>query len=494
MAQPADNLIKTKNRPRLRTIEPTTGERHASWLELFFDLVFVLAVAQVAHVLSGHADFGGFLKYVALFVPVWWSWVGYTFYADRFETEETIYRVLMFAGMLAVAALSLSLENAFSAAGDQPLIISYVLVRLVLIVLYIRSAYYVPLARAFSLQFIYGIGIAAGLLLVSLFFEPPARYVIWAIAIALELVTPFLNLKTARIIPIDRSHVPERFGLFTIIVLGEAVIATANGASKVQWNPATITAASLGFAMAACIWWINFDFVEDSAVKSKALWRRIVYLYGHLFIVACIVATGIGVEHAIKESVEAHLHLPTLMLLCGGIAVYLAVITVIRLATGVCNLINTRLAAIAATLLILCFGQFLPPLAVLSALLAVMIAGIWVESLYPEDETEAPEESHLESCEHAGEIQIYEPRSADGCEECVKNNYKWVHLRLCLSCGHVGCCDSSVHKHATKHFHASRHSIIASLEAGENWAWCYADERFVPLPKPFGNETGETVR
>ncbi|HEX8736653.1 MAG TPA: low temperature requirement protein A, partial [Pyrinomonadaceae bacterium] len=156
MAQQINNSNRIRNRPRLLTIEPTAGERHASWLELFFDLVFVLAVAQVAHVLSAHSDFGGFLKYVALFFPVWWAWVGFTFYADRFESEETIYRVLMFAGMLTVAALALSLDNAFSATGDRPLIISYVLMLAVLIVLYIRSAYYIPLARAFSLQFVYG--------------------------------------------------------------------------------------------------------------------------------------------------------------------------------------------------------------------------------------------------------------------------------------------------------------------------------------------------
>ncbi|HEX8734343.1 MAG TPA: low temperature requirement protein A, partial [Pyrinomonadaceae bacterium] len=310
----------------------------------------------------------------------------------------------------------------------------------------------------------------------------------------LELVTPFLNPKTARIIPIDRSHVPERFGLFTIIVLGEAVIATANGAARVEWNPATITTASLGFAMAACIWWINFDFVEDSAVTSKTLWRRVFYLYGHLFIVGSIVAIGIGVEHAIKETGEARLHLPTLALLCGGIAVYLAVITIIRLVTGVCNLIYPRLIAIAASLLILYFGQFAPPLVVMILLLLMMVSSIWVESFYLEDETETAGAPHLEPCPHAEEIQTYEPRSADGCEECVKNNYKWVHLRLCLSCGHVGCCDSSVHKHATRHFHASRHPVMASLETGENWAWCYADERFVPLPKPVGNERSETVK
>jgi low temperature requirement protein LtrA len=73
---------RSKNRPRLRPLERMVGERHASWLELFFDLVFVLAVSQVSRVLSTETDFNGFLKYLVLFVSVWWSWVGYTYYAS----------------------------------------------------------------------------------------------------------------------------------------------------------------------------------------------------------------------------------------------------------------------------------------------------------------------------------------------------------------------------------------------------------------------------
>jgi low temperature requirement protein LtrA len=479
MTEKPDNL-KTKNRPRLRTLEAATEERHASWLELFFDLVFVLAVAQIARVLTEHSDFGGFVKYVALFVPIWWTWVGFTFYADRFEAEETAYRVMMFVGMLTVAALSLTLGNAFSASGDTTFVVCYVLVRSVLIALYIRSAYHIPLARILSLQFISGFGVAILLLLISLLFAPPTRYAIWSIALLLELATPFLNLKTTRTTPFDRSHIPERLGLFTIIVLGEAVIATANGASEVAWNFASVSAASIGFAMAAAIWWINFDFVEDSAIKSNSLVPRFIYLYGHFFIVASIVAIGIGVEHAIKESNDAHLHLPSLALLSGGIAVYLAVITIIKLASENCNLMYARIASIGVALSILYFSQFLPPLIVLTAYLAILIVGVWLENLYFEvkEHTETPS---LESCQHEGEAQIFRPRTGDGCEECVKNNYKWIHLRLCLSCGHTGCCDSSAYKHATKHFKETGHPIMASLEPEENWAWCYADEKFVPL-------------
>lgn len=78
-------------------------------------------------------------------------------------------------------------------------------------------------------------------------------------------------------------------------------------------------------------------------------------------------------------------------------------------------------------------------------------------------------------CTHLGEIKI---RSTDThvCEDCVKIGDIWVHLRLCLSCGHVGCCDSSKNKHATKHFHKSKHPLIRSIEPGESWVWCYVDE------------------
>ncbi len=78
--------------------------------------------------------------------------------------------------------------------------------------------------------------------------------------------------------------------------------------------------------------------------------------------------------------------------------------------------------------------------------------------------------SHLQSVnEHIA------PRTPEGCEECLKSGSRWVHLRLCLSCGHVGCCDSSPNRHAAKHFHATTHPIVRSFEPGEDWRWCYAD-------------------
>ena len=85
------------------------------------------------------------------------------------------------------------------------------------------------------------------------------------------------------------------------------------------------------------------------------------------------------------------------------------------------------------------------------------------------------------TCEHLAVAEPHSPRSR-GCEECLKIGSGWVHLRLCLGCGHVGCCDSSPHRHATRHARAIGHPLIASFEPGERWAWCYVDERTLDVP------------
>jgi uncharacterized UBP type Zn finger protein len=86
----------------------------------------------------------------------------------------------------------------------------------------------------------------------------------------------------------------------------------------------------------------------------------------------------------------------------------------------------------------------------------------------------------VKACSHLKQVnQNMQPKTSGGCEECLQMGSDWVHLRLCLSCGHVGCCDSSPNKHATKHFKTTEHPIIRSFEPGETWEWCYPDEQYV---------------
>jgi uncharacterized UBP type Zn finger protein len=89
-------------------------------------------------------------------------------------------------------------------------------------------------------------------------------------------------------------------------------------------------------------------------------------------------------------------------------------------------------------------------------------------------------------CTHLDQVSTLIPNTPDGCEECLATGDRWVHLRLCVTCGHVGCCDSSPNRHATKHYRRTSHPLVASYEPGENWMWCYPDELFI--------ETARSIR
>jgi uncharacterized UBP type Zn finger protein len=88
-------------------------------------------------------------------------------------------------------------------------------------------------------------------------------------------------------------------------------------------------------------------------------------------------------------------------------------------------------------------------------------------------------------CPHVDQVRRVSPNTPNGCEECLELGWHWVHLRLCQECGHVGCCDQSRGKHATKHYHSTSHPIMKSFQPGEDWSWCYVDEIFIePAVEP----------
>jgi uncharacterized UBP type Zn finger protein len=90
-----------------------------------------------------------------------------------------------------------------------------------------------------------------------------------------------------------------------------------------------------------------------------------------------------------------------------------------------------------------------------------------------------------QQCKHLAQVRDVEPKTPDGCEECLASGDEWVHLRLCLECGHVGCCDDSPNRHATKHFHKTNHPVMRSFEPGEDWGFCFVENLFIePAPRP----------
>jgi hypothetical protein len=125
---------------------------------------------------------------------------------------------------------------------------------------------------------------------------------------------------------------------------------------------------------------------------------------------------------------------------------------------------------LAAAKLMLSEVVHVPALVSLAAIVVVFGASIAASLLFP---------GKAEACSHLGQLGEVQPGSR-GCEECMKLGDRWVNLRMCLSCGKVGCCDSSKHKHATAHFHASGHPVMRSIEPGESWKWCYVDRMTIP--------------
>lgn len=289
--------------PNLRT--SNEEERYSAWLELFFDLVFVFAITELAQYLHEHHSIGGILSFLGLFVPVWWTWTGFSFYADQFDPDTVLYRLVMFGAMLLTIMLAVNLQSALD-PFPVAFIVSYVALQLLLGGLYLwacRDANVRPMFLRFALGFI-----AAGVLwLVSLWVPTPFRYWLWALALLIELITPALShVHTKRLQP-RVSHIPERLGVFTLIVLGEAVVVVGSGLTDIHWQILSVSTAIVGFLIAACIWWLYFDRIDTATLSyglagdRRKIMQAFVWSYLHFFVFAGITAVSVGIELAIKQ-------------------------------------------------------------------------------------------------------------------------------------------------------------------------------------------------
>jgi low temperature requirement protein LtrA len=287
-------------RPRLRT--PQEGEeRHATWLELFYDLVVVVAVSQVAYALSQDHSPRGIVVFAGLFIPVFWVWAGHTVYATRFDTDDLVYHLLTFLQMFVVVGMAVEVRHA--AQGDtRDFSLAYLASRLLLLALLARAGRHASAARPFLRTYLRGFGTGAALWALSILLPPPTRYVLWAASLALELSVPWLIWKSMQpSAAVSPSHIPERFGLFTIIVLGESISAVVRGLAGRHWEAPAVAVASLGFGIGVCIWWIYFRHLERAIGRVK-MGSGQPYMYSHIPLVVGIVVMGIGIEYAIKES------------------------------------------------------------------------------------------------------------------------------------------------------------------------------------------------
>jgi low temperature requirement protein LtrA len=298
MANVTDTLGKLWQRPDLRTGQK---ERHATWLELFLDLVFVVAVAQLGHLLSENISISRLLIFVGLYIPIWYAWFHHTLYADRFDTDNFSHRFLTFAFMLGVAGLAANIQGVLDDTSTL-FAASMVLIKLIMIVLYQRCVHIDvarPLANRLSTIFL----ISGLLWLISIFIPTPWRFWLWGAAVIFEFVAVFhrtTRMKYA-VLPLTESHVVERWGLFTIIVLGESVAAVVTGSNHVGFQIDTALIGILGLLLIFSYWWIYFENTDGSALKGLGGWWPVVWLYSHLPLVMSLTALGVGIGHLISE-------------------------------------------------------------------------------------------------------------------------------------------------------------------------------------------------
>jgi low temperature requirement protein LtrA len=176
-----------------------------------------------------------------------------------------------------------------------------VTLRSLLVALYLRAWPHAPAARALIVRYAGGYTVSIALWLGSLLVDPPVRYVLWGVGLAIEYAMPVLAQRIHARIPVDPSHVPERFALFTIIVLGESVVAVALGTADQDWRVASAATAALGFVAVACLWWVYFDRGMAGGLSSRTGSMQI-YTRIHIPLLAALTAVGAGVHMLIQEA------------------------------------------------------------------------------------------------------------------------------------------------------------------------------------------------
>jgi low temperature requirement protein LtrA len=360
--------------PRLRTSQHE-DHRSATWLELFYDLVFVVAVGRLGHRLLVNHGVGGTWGFIALFIPLWWTWASYTFYADRYDTDDLGQRLLAVVQMASIAIMAASISGdeadsvtAFAAA--------FVLARIVLLTMYWRAFRHVVESRDLVRGYLSGFSVGGAFWLVSIWVPDPARFVFWAIGLVIDFYTPFHLRERQKRIPLSVSHLPERFGLFTILVLGESFVAIVAALSHHEWDLSYTIAAIVGVGLATSLWWLYFDNQKGDVVRRSdtgKAWKPTGWIYAHLPLVVSITVVGIGLEFLIAQES----HGPGRWMVAGGGAVVMLALALMSIAANRGHdaldrrQAASRVAAAGALLVIALISDGWSPNAILIAVLLV---------------------------------------------------------------------------------------------------------------------------
>jgi low temperature requirement protein LtrA len=304
----------------------------------FFDLVFATAVSQIGHSLYvNNNSITAFLGTISLFVPVWWAWIGVTFYAARFETDDLVHRVFVLLEMMGAAALTINIHGALAETSGN-FAISYGAIRGFLVIEYLRTAHRIPAASRLANGLARGYLISTILWLASAAVPIPIRYLMWALAIGIDISTAMLvGRKHVQLAP-NIFHLPERMGLFTLIVLGETIFGLVASLSDHEWNIESTISVGAGLSIAFSLWWMYFDNVEGSPIRAFRERGRVriytAWIYLHFPLVVGLVSTATGIRYIVSATQDVALSYAGEWLICGSVSLCLFSIGAIQFTTA----------------------------------------------------------------------------------------------------------------------------------------------------------------
>jgi low temperature requirement protein LtrA len=296
-------------------------------LELFFDLVFVLAITQCTTLMADDPTWEGLARGMLVLGVLWWAWVGYSWLTSVVDPEEGAVRIAIFGAMAALLIVALCVPEAFGGLALE-FALAYGVVRIGQIVLFVLASPDDPELRRSVTGLAVGTAIGVGLLIGASFLDGFAQGALWALALLLDMGDPFVfGSEGWKLSP---AHFAERHGLIIIIALGESIVAIGVGA-EVGLSFGVAAAAVLGIALAAALWWIYFDVV--ALVAARRLARATVgreqnemardsYSYIHFAMVAGIVLVALGLKKTLGD-VDDPLKIEPAFALLGGLAIYL---------------------------------------------------------------------------------------------------------------------------------------------------------------------------
>ncbi|MEM7340624.1 MAG: low temperature requirement protein A [Actinomycetota bacterium] len=477
-----------------------------TWLELFFDLVYVAALIQLGDRLSSDISWAGTAAFVGAFVVLWWTWTGATAFINRYAVDDVVHRLLTFVQMFAVGNIAV-LAATTPENWQRWLPVAYLGSRIPLLIMYLRARSRVPQARDQIDHFLRFFGAATVLWAASVVVPGRAAIVVWAVALGIEFIAPVLGVRrpsdprnnTPEIRAAYAEHFQERYALFTIIVLGETFVKTLTEVSVIGLSPTTHLFAGLGFLILFALWWTYFDDVADAHIRSTSVLssrpptNNLIWVYTHLPLALSITAFGVAAKKIVGvEAVADDFKDNYTLLLAGALIVILLSVAVLDLVTVSTHFaieaperVGPRVVAavlIAPVAALLITGT-ITALVGIGLIAAIVVGQIGVEVVAAQKseyrltrEVESQISDLAGTCEHLEAAKARDEIPPAICPHCVEHGVDPVQLRMCLTCGHVGCCDDSVGAHATEHFQETGHPVMISIEAGATWAYCYEHE------------------